>query len=316
MGDQYRWIPNKSVQNGGRPENGNMDGEEYGECPLCRLDFHVKVLIREDVIAGVEPDLEKASYIPTIEFPDRTVVKEFFSPDMSRLVLILRRPDGLYEIRGCQRIGEFATDITEMLYSQLASSNHHPPLTDTLENAEKLAREELISLTGKRDGEVFGRMITHIDEIPLPAPRPVRPIAPEIPTAIPTSTPSDKTEQAPMRKPGKIDYNPNWELTNKRKVALLRLAELGVDVTSTHRSDDFRLFVPFNLLPDEYVEIGYLMAQLGDEDFPNGFHHPIAFHIKSKLFDGKFGYQSPVSSNDSLPHALRYTVTPKKELKR
>lgn len=118
-----------------------------------------------------------------------------------------------------------------------------------------------------------------------------------------------------MTKQGKVKYNPNWELTRKRKTALLRLAELGVDVYSSVGSDNFRLLVPFDLHPDVYVEIGYLMAQLGDEDFPEDFHYPIAAsYIDTKLFDYEHGAKSAVSAADSVPHGFRYTVTLKKEL--
>ncbi len=117
------------------------------------------------------------------------------------------------------------------------------------------------------------------------------------------------------KRQGRVKYNPHWELTRKRKTALSRLAELGVDVYSSVRFDNFRLLVPFDLHPDVYVEIGYLMAQLGDEDFPEGFHHPIAVsYVGTKLFDCKYGVKSPVRAGDSVPEGFRYTVTPKKEL--
>jgi len=48
VGDCYAWVPGKAVQHGGRPENGDLDGEGYAECPHCRRDFFVKVLAVED----------------------------------------------------------------------------------------------------------------------------------------------------------------------------------------------------------------------------------------------------------------------------
>ena len=63
-GDTYRWVTGKAVQNGGRPDGGDMDAEGYTECPACRKDFFVTVAIRQDVIAGVAPDTTKAAYIP------------------------------------------------------------------------------------------------------------------------------------------------------------------------------------------------------------------------------------------------------------
>ena len=63
LGDQYKWVPGKTPQNGGRPEEGNVDGEGYTECPNCRRDFFVKVMVREDKLESVKPDTEKAAYI-------------------------------------------------------------------------------------------------------------------------------------------------------------------------------------------------------------------------------------------------------------
>jgi hypothetical protein len=63
IGDYYRWVSGKPVQHGGRPEKGNLDGEGYAECPHCRRDFFVKVMVREDKLESVKPDTEKAAYI-------------------------------------------------------------------------------------------------------------------------------------------------------------------------------------------------------------------------------------------------------------
>jgi DNA-directed RNA polymerase subunit RPC12/RpoP len=56
LGDHYAWRPRKAFQNGGRPEDGSVDGEGYVECPACGKDFFVKVLIRGDLVHAVEPD--------------------------------------------------------------------------------------------------------------------------------------------------------------------------------------------------------------------------------------------------------------------
>jgi hypothetical protein len=63
IGDEYKWALRKSVQHGGRPEQGNIDGEGYTVCPQCQRDFFVKVMVREDKIKDVKPDMEKAAYI-------------------------------------------------------------------------------------------------------------------------------------------------------------------------------------------------------------------------------------------------------------
>jgi predicted regulator of Ras-like GTPase activity (Roadblock/LC7/MglB family) len=74
IGDPYKWIPQKAVQNGGRPEKGDLDGEGYGECPSCHRDFFVKVFVRRDIINGVEVDFEKSGYISPSGHPaERTL---------------------------------------------------------------------------------------------------------------------------------------------------------------------------------------------------------------------------------------------------
>jgi hypothetical protein len=56
LGDEYTWVPRKAVQNGGRPIDGNMDGEGYAECPECGQGYYVKVTVRDDRIIRVMPD--------------------------------------------------------------------------------------------------------------------------------------------------------------------------------------------------------------------------------------------------------------------
>ncbi len=50
IGDEYPWVENKSVKNGGRPENGDIDGEGYIECSECNKDFFVKAIVRNDIL--------------------------------------------------------------------------------------------------------------------------------------------------------------------------------------------------------------------------------------------------------------------------
>jgi Fe-S cluster assembly scaffold protein SufB len=48
IGDQYKWFSNRAVVNGGRPPDGNIDGEGYTECPQCGWHYFVKVIVRGD----------------------------------------------------------------------------------------------------------------------------------------------------------------------------------------------------------------------------------------------------------------------------
>jgi hypothetical protein len=68
MGEVYLWIPNKSVARGGRPPEGNLDGEGYTECSSCGKDFFVIVEVRDDVIVAVRPDSSKP---PLIRDPEK-----------------------------------------------------------------------------------------------------------------------------------------------------------------------------------------------------------------------------------------------------
>ena len=63
IGDRYPWVPRKQAQNGGRPENGSLDGEGYMECPRCHKDSFLRVIVRDDVITAVEPDADRHGYI-------------------------------------------------------------------------------------------------------------------------------------------------------------------------------------------------------------------------------------------------------------
>jgi uncharacterized C2H2 Zn-finger protein len=64
IGDRYPWRERVQPQNGGRPEGGSVDGEGYMECPLCHKDSFLRVIVRADVITGVEPDTERRGYVP------------------------------------------------------------------------------------------------------------------------------------------------------------------------------------------------------------------------------------------------------------
>lgn len=63
IGDRYQWTSRALLKNGGRPPEGNLEGEGYAECPGCRKDFFVKVTVRNDVVIGAEPDPSKAPLV-------------------------------------------------------------------------------------------------------------------------------------------------------------------------------------------------------------------------------------------------------------
>ncbi len=63
IGDEYPWDGNRMPHNGGRPEDGNCDGEGYTECPNCKKDFFVKAVVRGDQLVDIEPNSEKEPYV-------------------------------------------------------------------------------------------------------------------------------------------------------------------------------------------------------------------------------------------------------------
>ena len=63
LGDRVEWRLGKAVQNGGRPEGGNLDGEGYAECPICKRDFFILMVVVNDIIQGVKVNPDKKPYI-------------------------------------------------------------------------------------------------------------------------------------------------------------------------------------------------------------------------------------------------------------
>ena len=72
-GDLYKWLPRKAAQNGGRPENGDLDGEGYAACPKCDAGYYVKVLVRQDRITGVRVDEEKNKRLSGPGYQDSSI---------------------------------------------------------------------------------------------------------------------------------------------------------------------------------------------------------------------------------------------------
>jgi hypothetical protein len=194
LGDTYKWLPDKPVHSGGRPEDGNIDGEGSEVCPQCGSVFTVTVEIRNDIIAQIV---------------HRFTVKD------------------------------------------------------------------------ERDGK-----------IPMP----------------------DIRRCMPMPEPhqGVIKSGDQWQLTHRREAALLRLAELGVDIYSVG-GDDYTLMIPHGLPADHYTDIGYLIAQLGDEDFPAGYEGLTIKGTPSKIYQKRIEGHPPVYFVDGYPQGLKYRVQPSKE---
>ncbi|MCP4362790.1 MAG: hypothetical protein GY796_32700 [Chloroflexi bacterium] len=111
---------------------------------------------------------------------------------------------------------------------------------------------------------------------------------------------------------GKIEYNDEWDLTPPKKAAMDRLTELGVDITYTSGRSNFTLWIPGlpdELIPAIYVEIGYLMAQLGDENFPEKYK--LLSDVPSKFFSRR-SINPPVEFAEAYPGSMKYRVNPSK----
>lgn len=70
IGDPMSWTRKVSLKKGGRPQDGNMDGEGYVECPSCTRDYFLVVEIRNDRIAAVRVDDSKPGYMEQGEVLD------------------------------------------------------------------------------------------------------------------------------------------------------------------------------------------------------------------------------------------------------
>ncbi|MBE7473589.1 MAG: HEAT repeat domain-containing protein [Anaerolineales bacterium] len=89
----------------------------------------------------------------------------------------------------------------------------------------------------------------------------------------------------------------------KVKVALARLKELKVDVSSL-KDNAYTLLIPHELKSPEYVEIGYLMAQLVDVPFPQRYA-PLT-DVPSLVVPHQ---RKPCAEfRDSHPHGLKYRI--------
>jgi hypothetical protein len=193
LGDNYNWLSDEPSHSGGRPEDGNMDGEGYEICPRCGSVFNISVEIRNDIITRI---------------------------------------------------------------------------------FHRFAPEETIDI-----------------KTPM----------------------SDIKRQAPIPEPhqGIIKSSDQWQLTNPREAVLLRLVELGVDIYSVG-GDDYTLMIPHNLPADYYLDIGYLIAQLGDEDFPLGYEGLTIKNTPSKVYQKRIKDHPPVYFVDGYPQGLKYRVQPSK----
>lgn len=92
-------------------------------------------------------------------------------------------------------------------------------------------------------------------------------------------------------------------LSKKQETSIARLKELGLDVI--REQDYFEVDIPSGTDISDGVEIGFLLAQLTDHDYPTGFG-PLG-GTKSNVYQ-KIDKAPPVHFVDSYPHGLKYRV--------
>ena len=98
------------------------------------------------------------------------------------------------------------------------------------------------------------------------------------------------------------------DLTEKKKrFALERLGEIGIELKEDENSYDFT--IPHGLIEPRCVEFGFLLAQLTDCEFPDGFSS--LSDLDSKIYEKK-SKPSPVEFVESYPHGMKYRVYKKK----
>lgn len=90
----------------------------------------------------------------------------------------------------------------------------------------------------------------------------------------------------------------------RRDLAIRRLKELKVAVSAA-QEDCVQLMIPHALLAECFIEIGYLMAQLVDDPFPDHYT-PIAEGSPSAVLPA---WSSPIVDYvESYPHGMKFRV--------
>jgi hypothetical protein len=90
----------------------------------------------------------------------------------------------------------------------------------------------------------------------------------------------------------------------RRDLAIKRLKELKVRV-STHDEAYIMLMIPHKLIAECFIEIGYLMAQLAADTFPEDFA-PIAESVPSSVLP--VWSKSAIEYVDSTPHEMKFRI--------
>ena len=169
IGDEYKWVSGKSIKNGGRPHQGNADGEGYTTCPLCQKGFFVKVIVREDRVKDVIPDMEKTASIKssnaTSAYPSQEGLHK--SPDLPATESKPRTGQITFNEKWTltPRIRDLLGQLTQFevdIYSTTGESDYTFLVPPYLSREEYEQVEELM----KEVGKAVKRKVNHIDWYP------------------------------------------------------------------------------------------------------------------------------------------------------
>ena len=95
-----------------------------------------------------------------------------------------------------------------------------------------------------------------------------------------------------------------WISDPRRKIVLERLNELGVGID--FKEEHLTLWLKYGWENRAYLEIGYLLAQLTDGQYPDDFFETIA-ERKSKIFQEEHAEKSqPLQFRDNHPHGMKF----------
>ncbi len=118
LGDRYPWRPGLPVERGGRPQDGDFQGDSTSRCPVCHQVFNVHIRIQHDIIRSIEPDRVHQKSRPTRWLDGRLQARGHMpEPARSQLDedLIGRARAILRRIRDVES-GERSSELCVLLY--------------------------------------------------------------------------------------------------------------------------------------------------------------------------------------------------------
>jgi len=151
LGDRYPWRPGLPVERGGRPQDGDFQGDSTSRCPVCHQVFNVHVRIHNDIIRSIEPDQARHAAKPT-RWLDGRLQARGHVPEPARSQLdedLLSRGNAILERVRSGESRERSTEICVLLYDlgeALRQKGQTQAASRAFFNANRMA--DLLELTG------------------------------------------------------------------------------------------------------------------------------------------------------------------------